>query len=134
MILKHMMIIATIPSIYHQQLISQVSFKNFSYPLTNCHSKLNSKLLNLFPEHPYENLFKGISPVLLYFASVCCVLFMLLGIPGNLCTIIALARCKKVRKSLKLRDFQRAASTFFINNWNIYPCKSRAINIQEQLT
>lgn len=87
------MITATIPSIYHQQLISQVSFKDGKLSIK---SYLHVFLKKLISEHPYENLFKGISPVLLYFASVCCVLFMLLGIPGNLCTIIALARCKKV--------------------------------------
>lgn len=41
-------------------------------------------------------LFKHYSEGLLRFASVSCVLFMLVGIPGNLITIIALARCKKV--------------------------------------
>lgn len=52
----------------------------------------------------FKNLFAGFSPVLLYFATICIVVFMLVGIPGNLFTIIALARCKKVselsRKSL----------------------------------
>lgn len=43
-------------------------------------------------------LFKDYPEGLLRFASVCCVLFMLVGIPGNLITIIALARCKKVHK------------------------------------
>jgi hypothetical protein len=42
------------------------------------------------------NLFEGYSPVLLDFAVACCILFILLGIPGNLITIIALLRCKKV--------------------------------------
>lgn len=41
-------------------------------------------------------LFKDYPEPLLRFASACCVLFMLVGIPGNLITIIALARCKKV--------------------------------------
>lgn len=41
-------------------------------------------------------LFQGYSTALLRFASACCVLFMLVGIPGNLITIIALFRCKKV--------------------------------------
>lgn len=43
-------------------------------------------------------LFKDYPEGLLRFASVCCVLFMLVGIPGNLITIIALARCKKVNQ------------------------------------
>lgn len=49
----------------------------------------------------YKNLFAGYSPVLLYFATVCIVVFMLVGIPGNLFTIIALARCKKVSELLE---------------------------------
>jgi hypothetical protein len=44
-----------------------------------------------------EELFRGYSASLLHFASACCVIFMLVGIPGNLITIIALFRCKKVR-------------------------------------
>lgn len=46
-----------------------------------------------------EELFQGYSSTLLHFASACCVLFILVGIPGNLITIIALFRCKKVRQS-----------------------------------
>lgn len=42
-------------------------------------------------------LFKDYRHSLLTFASVCCVIFMVIGIPGNLITIVALARCKKVR-------------------------------------
>jgi hypothetical protein len=42
-------------------------------------------------------LFMDYPDWLLKFASLCCALFMLAGIPGNLITIIALARCKKVR-------------------------------------
>ncbi|KAI5646174.1 7 transmembrane receptor (rhodopsin family) domain-containing protein [Phthorimaea operculella] len=44
-------------------------------------------------------LFKDYPDALLAFASACCVLFMLVGIPGNLITIVALARCKKVRNA-----------------------------------
>lgn len=42
---------------------------------------------DLFPEYPVE---------LTTMTAIICVLFLLLGIPGNLITIIALARCKKV--------------------------------------
>ncbi|GBP43775.1 hypothetical protein EVAR_28951_1 [Eumeta japonica] len=42
-------------------------------------------------------LFKDYPEALLRLASVCCVLFMLVGIPGNLITIVALARCKKLK-------------------------------------
>lgn len=41
-------------------------------------------------------LFQGYPAPLLHFATVSCVLFILLGIPGNLGTIVALYRCKKV--------------------------------------
>ena len=44
-----------------------------------------------------EELFRGYSASLLHFASACCVIFILVGIPGNLITIVALFRCKKVR-------------------------------------
>lgn len=45
--------------------------------------------MKLFQVYPKE---------LLQFAAACCIIFMLIGIPGNLITIIALARCKKVSK------------------------------------
>lgn len=48
-------------------------------------------------------LFRDYPEPLLRFASVCCVLFMLVGIPGNLITIVALARCKKVSLSILYR-------------------------------
>jgi hypothetical protein len=47
--------------------------------------------------HGGEELFHDYSASLLHFASACCVIFILVGIPGNLITIIALFRCKKVR-------------------------------------
>jgi hypothetical protein len=51
--------------------------------------------------HDWQNeleteLFQGYSPALLTFASICCVIYMMVGVPGNLITIIALFRCKKV--------------------------------------
>ncbi|KAJ8719710.1 hypothetical protein PYW08_011885 [Mythimna loreyi] len=46
-----------------------------------------------------EDLFPCYPEALLQFASACCVVFMLIGIPGNLTTIVALARCKKVRNA-----------------------------------
>ncbi|XP_004928434.1 G-protein coupled receptor moody [Bombyx mandarina] len=76
-------------------------------------------------------LFKDYPEPLLRFASACCVLFMLVGIPGNLITIIALARCKKVRNAtavfimnLSCSDLlfccfnlPLAASTFWRRSW-----------------
>lgn len=50
-----------------------------------------------FPDYvPDGKLFQGYPPALLTFASIACVTFIFLGVPGNLITIIALARCKKV--------------------------------------
>lgn len=49
-----------------------------------------------------DELFKGYSVDLLNFASITCMVFMAVGIPGNLITIIALARCKKVSLSILL--------------------------------
>ncbi|KAM3957795.1 uncharacterized protein ACR2FA_008522 [Aphomia sociella] len=76
-------------------------------------------------------LFKEYPEALLRFASICCVLFMLVGIPGNMITIIALARCKKVRNAtavfimnLSCSDLlfccfnlPLAASTFWRRSW-----------------
>ncbi|KAJ8720307.1 hypothetical protein PYW07_012350 [Mythimna separata] len=45
------------------------------------------------------DLFQCYPDALLQFASACCVIFMLIGIPGNLTTIVALARYKKVRNA-----------------------------------
>lgn len=42
-------------------------------------------------------LFKEYPKPLLQFAAVCCILFMVIGIPGNLVTIFALSRYEKVR-------------------------------------
>ncbi|XP_051173930.1 G-protein coupled receptor moody-like [Leptopilina boulardi] len=44
-------------------------------------------------------LFGGYPPWLLYFAASCCMLFMLIGIPGNLITVAALFRTKKLRNA-----------------------------------
>ncbi|KAG8042498.1 hypothetical protein G9C98_005132 [Cotesia typhae] len=59
----------------------------------------NSSLLEKVEviEHPESAiLFNDYPQWLLYFAAGCCVLFMFIGIPGNLITIIALFRTKKV--------------------------------------
>ncbi|XP_046816319.1 G-protein coupled receptor moody isoform X3 [Vespa crabro] len=44
-------------------------------------------------------LFIGYPPWLLYFAAGCCILFMLIGIPGNLITVAALFRTKKLKNA-----------------------------------
>ncbi|XP_049840998.1 neuronal PAS domain-containing protein 3-like [Schistocerca gregaria] len=50
----------------------------------------------LAPDDGPQQLFQGYSAALLQFATACCVVFILVGIPGNLITIVALFRCKKV--------------------------------------
>ena len=47
--------------------------------------------------HNSDDLFSDYPVALTDAAAICCIIFILLGIPGNLITIIALARCKKVR-------------------------------------
>ncbi|CRK95706.1 CLUMA_CG009163, isoform A [Clunio marinus] len=84
-----------------------------------------------FVEEAPSHIFNGFSSSLLNFASICCIIFMLLGIPGNLITIIALSRCKKVRNAtavfiinLSCSDLSfccfnlpLAASTFYHKEW-----------------
>lgn len=61
----------------------------------------SSGLLNVVERYTDEQLrslplFEGYPKPLLQFTAVCCMLFMIIGIPGNLVTIFALAKCKKV--------------------------------------
>lgn len=44
------------------------------------------------------DLFKGYPDGLLKFATASCIIFMLVGIPGNIITIVALARYEKVSR------------------------------------
>ncbi|XP_043284443.1 probable G-protein coupled receptor 101 [Venturia canescens] len=76
-------------------------------------------------------LFVGYPPWLLYLAAGCCVLFMLIGIPGNLITVAALFRTKKLRNAtavfimnLSVSDLMfccfnlpLATSTFWQSSW-----------------
>lgn len=74
------------PSIAKSTLASDVE-KNWSIGLDAYGTDEELAAVELFKDYP---------EALLRFASVCCALFMLVGIPGNLITIVALARCKKV--------------------------------------
>ncbi|XP_001606666.2 G-protein coupled receptor moody isoform X1 [Nasonia vitripennis] len=77
------------------------------------------------------SLFAGYPAWLLYFAAGCCALFMLIGIPGNLITVAALFRTKKLRNAtavfimnLSMSDLMfccfnlpLATSTFWHGSW-----------------
>lgn len=79
-----------LPSIPRSTFASEVDGGNYSFEgegVTEYGSDAELAAVELFRDYPEP---------LLHFASVCCVLFMLVGIPGNLITIVALARCKKV--------------------------------------
>ena len=65
----------------------------------NNNSELNASELGIreIIDHPSSvRLFEDYPSWLLYFAAGCCILFMVIGIPGNLITIAALFRTKKV--------------------------------------
>ncbi|XP_055383439.1 G-protein coupled receptor moody [Condylostylus longicornis] len=90
-----------------------------------------SSITTVTPSPNEDELFQEYSEGLLTFASVCCIIFILIGVPGNLITIIALARCKKVRNAtaafiinLSLSDLlfccfnlPLASSTFWRHAW-----------------
>ncbi|KAJ6636614.1 hypothetical protein Bhyg_15205 [Pseudolycoriella hygida] len=64
-------------------------------------------------------LFEEYSSGLLKFASATCIVFILVGLPGNLITIIALARCKKqnlciiiiMKKRINLLKYNNTSET-----------------------
>ncbi|KZC05137.1 PREDICTED: G-protein coupled receptor moody [Dufourea novaeangliae] len=84
-------------------------------------------------------LFVGYPRWLLYFAAGCCVIFMVVGIPGNLFTIMALSRTRKLRNAtaifimnLSISDLMfccfnlpLATSTFWHSSWRHGPLLCR---------
>ncbi|XP_072748127.1 G-protein coupled receptor moody [Anoplolepis gracilipes] len=84
-------------------------------------------------------LFVGYPQWLLYFAATCCILFMLIGIPGNFITVIALFRTKKLKNAtavfimnLSISDLMfccfnlpLATSTFWHSSWLYGPLLCR---------
>lgn len=52
-----------------------------------------------------DDLFMDYGSLLTQLAAIFCVIFIIVGVPGNLITIIALARCKKVSQKLTDRSF-----------------------------
>ncbi|XP_023945657.2 G-protein coupled receptor moody isoform X2 [Bicyclus anynana] len=73
-----------------------------------CAAIVNGTAKFLISDADYSavKLFNGYSEGLLTFASVCCVISMIIGIPGNLITVVALAKYKKVHN---------ATATFIMN-------------------
>ncbi|XP_058792820.1 G-protein coupled receptor moody isoform X2 [Phymastichus coffea] len=57
------------------------------------------KIQEVIEDPASASLFAGYPYWLLYFAAGCCLLFMLIGIPGNLITVAALFRSKKLRNA-----------------------------------
>lgn len=75
--------------------------KMLEYWITNNESTSNDSVFEIdgvLQDPGSAILFGGYPPWLLYFAAGSCVIFMLIGIPGNLITIAALFRTKKVKK------------------------------------
>lgn len=76
-------------------------------------------------------LFVGYSDGLLNFAAICCVIFVVIGVPGNIVTIVALLRSRKVRNAtaafivnlsaadllLGCVNLPLAAQTFWARRW-----------------
>ncbi|XP_075976864.1 G-protein coupled receptor moody-like [Anticarsia gemmatalis] len=96
-----------------------------------------------------EVLFKGYPDSLLEFAFAASLIFMLIGIPGNLITIIALACCKKFRNATALFVINlhicnltfcsivlpMTATTYLTSHWvfgktmcSVYPLLKYALN------
>ena len=57
---------------------------------------VNHNVSDVPPAMHEVELFTDYSPALLHFASACCLLYIVVGIPGNVITIVALSRYKKV--------------------------------------
>ncbi|KAF7405519.1 hypothetical protein HZH66_004425 [Vespula vulgaris] len=82
--------------------IESYCIKMLEYWMASNKSDLNGS--NVTIEQVLEDpgsvvLFIGYPPWLLYFAAGCCILFMLIGIPGNLITVAALFRTKKLKNA-----------------------------------
>lgn len=71
--------------------LSAVTGNKSAWNLTSYSTDGELAAVKLFTDYP-EGLMK--------FATVCCYVFMVIGIPGNIVTIVALARYKKVRNIL----------------------------------
>ncbi|KAK2588326.1 hypothetical protein KPH14_004343 [Odynerus spinipes] len=102
-------------------------------------NKSNATIEQVLQDPGSVVLFVGYPPWLLYFAAGCCILFMLVGIPGNLITVAALFRTKKLRNAtaifimnLSFSDLMfccfnlpLATSTFWHGSWLYGPLLCR---------
>ncbi|XP_054088412.1 G-protein coupled receptor moody isoform X2 [Zeugodacus cucurbitae] len=70
-------------------------------------------------ESPGVELFEGYSEKLLMFASVACIIFMIVGIPGNMINIIALARGKQTRNSTAIFIMNLSSSDLLFDCFNL---------------
>ncbi|XP_053950123.1 G-protein coupled receptor moody [Anastrepha ludens] len=64
-------------------------------------------------------LFEGYSDELLMFASVACIIFMIVGIPGNMINIMALARGKQTRNSTAIFIMNLSSSDLLFDCFNL---------------
>lgn len=84
--------------VYKCTMSIAVDVLNFSVIANQSNTSGLSSVIERYTDEQLGSLqlFKGYPKPLLQFTAVCCMLFMIIGIPGNLVTIFALARCKKV--------------------------------------
>ncbi|XP_067638566.1 G-protein coupled receptor moody isoform X2 [Eurosta solidaginis] len=68
---------------------------------------------------PCVKLFEGYSAELLMFTSITCIIFMIVGIPGNMLTIIALARGKHTRNSTAIFIMNLSSSDLLFDCFNL---------------
>ncbi|XP_039757356.1 G-protein coupled receptor moody-like [Pararge aegeria] len=66
---------------------------------SDIYSNDTQRILVSDADYAAVELFKGYPDGLLKFAYACCVISMIIGIPGNIVTIVALARYKRVRNA-----------------------------------
>lgn len=71
--------------------------------------------------NPYQKnqLFEGYSDELLTFAWVACIVFIIVGVPGNLLTIVALSRGKQTRNSTAIFIINLSCSDLLFGCFNL---------------
>lgn len=66
-----------------------------------------------------NQLFEGYSDELLTFAWVACIVFIIIGVPGNLLTIVALSRGKQTRNSTAIFIINLSCSDLLFGCFNL---------------